>query len=272
MSMLRDRLAHPLTRGVPLDDPRTTSLRRRIIREKPFLQRLYLEWYRTIASALPAGEGSVLELGSGAGFLGDIVPDLVTSDVFPCPDIHIVLDGLALPFADSALRAIVMTDVMHHLPEPRQFFAEASRCVRPGGVMVMIEPWVTWWSRLVYTHFHHEPFLPEAGWEVPRHGPLSGANGALPWIIFVRDREQFEQEFPEWHLQRVNPIMPFRYLMSGGVSLRSLMPGWTFEIWRGLEKALRPWMDGLAMFAHIVLLRTREASVEGGMRDANAVK
>jgi hypothetical protein len=39
-----------------------------------------------------------------------------------------------------------------------------------------------------------------------------GANDALPWIIFARDRLKFEQEFPDWRIETIKPIMPFRYL------------------------------------------------------------
>jgi SAM-dependent methyltransferase len=257
MSRLKQWLAHPLTCGLDIDDPRTTHLRRRIIREKNFLRQIYQEWYCAIAASLPDGAGAVLELGSGAGFLGDFVPDLITSELFPCRDVRLVLDGMALPFADASLRGLVMTDVLHHVPAPRRLCAEAARCVRPGGVLVCIEPWVTPWSRLVYTRLHHEPFCPEAAaWEFPPRGPLSGANGALPWIMFARDRAQFEREFPEWHIDVIDRMMPLRYLVSGGVSLRSLMPGCTFGLWRGFEKLLQPWMDSVAMFARIVLRRT----------------
>ena len=88
-----------------------------------------------------------------------------------------------------------MTNVLHHLPQPGRFFDEAAGCVRPGGVVAMVEPWNTAWSRWVYRHhLHHETFLPAAAdWEVPRGGPLSAANGALPWILFARDRERLER-------------------------------------------------------------------------------
>ena len=159
--MLQGWLAHPLTRGLDIDDPRTTELRRSIIRDKKFLRRIYEEWYTALAGALPEVQGPVLELGSGAGFLREYIPDLVTSDVFPVPDVSIVLDAHALPFSDHSLRAIVMTNVLHHLARPRCFFAEAARCVKPGGAILMIEPWVTPWSRLVYTKLHYEPFDPK---------------------------------------------------------------------------------------------------------------
>ncbi|MBF8267059.1 MAG: Methyltransferase type 11 [Dehalococcoidia bacterium] len=261
--MLKSLLAHPLTRGLAVDDPETTALRWRIIREKTFLKRVYQEWYASVAAALPdVPEGPVLELGAGGGFLKEFVPDLIASEVFHVPHVDVIMDGQCMPFLTATLKGIVMTDVLHHLPQPRAFFAESARCVRPGGVIVAIEPWVTPWSRLVYGRLHHEPFQPDAReWEFPGSGPLSGANGALPWIIFRRDRAQFEGEFATWRVKEIRPCMPFRYLVSGGVSLRSLTPGWTFGFWRGLEGLLSPLRNSLGMFALIVLERT---SVEVG--------
>jgi SAM-dependent methyltransferase len=265
MSFVRSILAHPLTRGVDLDDPRTTELRREIIRSKPFLRRIYQEWYGLLAADLPVGQGRVLELGSGAGFFRDFLADVICSEVFVTPGIDVVLDGQRLPLADGSLRAIVMTDVFHHLPRARVFLAEAARCVRVGGVIAMIEPWSTRWSRFVYQRLHHELFRPEASeWEFPSAGPLSGANGALPWIVFERDRTVFEREFPQWTIERIAPLMPLRYLVSGGVSMRSLAPGFAF----GAVKTIESLLPGMAMFAQIVLRRidqTRGPSSSGPM-------
>jgi SAM-dependent methyltransferase len=255
-------LEDPLTRGRDLDDPQTTELRRQIVRRKPFLRQVYEDWYATIVDALPPGAGRVLELGSGAGFLDQRLPELITSDVLPLRGLSLALDARSLPFGRSALRAIVMTDVLHHLPDCRRFFHEAARCVRPGGRIVMVEPWVTRWSRLIYGRLHHEPFQPEsASWEFPSAGPLSGANGALPWILFARDRAVFERDFPEWTVLSIRPAMPFRYLLSGGVSMRSLAPAWTFGLVRGLEALLTPLNAYLAMFAVIVLERAGDSGV-----------
>jgi len=248
--LLRTLLVHPLTRDLDLNDPRLTELRRELIRSKPFLLRIYQDWYTWIISNLSAGDGAVLELGAGAGFLADFIPELVTSEVFFCRGISVVVDGQQMPFASDSLRAIVFTDVLHHLPQVRLFFQEAARCLRPGGRVIMIEPWVSNWSRFIYSCLHHELFDPNAAiWEFPSSGPLSGSNQALPWIIFSRDRGQFAREFPEWHVRQVLPQMPLRYLVSGGLTTRNLVPAWTYGFWKWLERGF----GRSGMFAGIVL-------------------
>lgn len=255
--MFRRWLAHPLTRDLDLDDPRTTLLRREILRRKRFLRRVYCEWYKALAAEIPRPGARVLEVGSGAGFLAEYLPGLISSEIFPVAGVRCILDGNELPIADAALGAIVGTNVLHHVTRPRSFLSEAARCVRPAGVMAFVEPWVTPWSRFVYRRLHHEPFAPEvAEWNLPATGPLSSANGALPWIVFCRDRHRFEQDFPSWEVMTIQPMMPFLYLLSGGISLRVTLPEASFTACRRIEGALGRWKPQLAMFAKIVLKRT----------------
>lgn len=256
MSLARRLIAHPLARGLDENHPETTEVRKRIVLSKPFLRRVYLEWYAKLVERLPDGEGPVLELGSGAGFFGELVPDVITSEVFMCQGIKSVVDARQLPFPDASLRAIVMTDVMHHIPDVESFLCEASRTLVAGGRLLMVEPWVSPWSTFVYTRFHPEPFRPESpDWSFPSTGPLSGANGAIPWMVFERDQRKFREMYPKLEVRRIERFMPFRYLISGGVSLRSLAPGWSFPIWRGLERLLTPLMPSLAMFAFVEVER-----------------
>jgi len=255
-SLLRRLLAHPLTAALQVDDPNTTELRKQIISSKPFLKEIYDEWYEMLARELPPGEGKVLELGSGGGYCAHFIPGLITSEIFQCSDVQVVVDAQRMPFADRSMRAIIMTNVMHHMPDVSRFFAQASRCLRPGGKILMIEPWITHWSSFIYRYFHHEPFRPEAAdWTYSSTGPLSGANIAVPWIVFARDRGKFESDFPEFSIERICPFLPFRYLISGGVGMRSLMPGFTRSAWAGLERMLESQMPRLGMFALVSVRR-----------------
>ena len=255
--MLKRLFSHPLLRGLDLDDPKTTKLRRDVILSNPFLAQIYAEWYARLKASFPPGPGKVLELGSGPGFLKSYIPELITSETFYVDDLKIILDGQHLPFFEGALKGILMTNVLHHIPSPSKFFNEAARVIKPSGVISMIEPWNTPWSRMVYKHLHHEPFDPNSSqWQIPGGGPLTGANGALPWIIFCRDRHKFEQDFPAWRVEKITPFMPVAYLISGGVSMRPLMPGWSYPIVHQFERVLSPLNPRIAMFSHILLVRT----------------
>lgn len=247
-------LGHPLTRDIDVDDPRSTILRRRIIREKVFLRRLYSEWYGLICRQLPAENANVLEIGSGAGFLKQVLPQVITSEVFPLDGVDRVEDATDLSFADSSLDAIVMTDVLHHVPDVSRFFGEAARTLRDDGAIILIEPWRTRWSQWVYQRLHHEPFRPDTDdWRLPPGGPLSMANGAIPWMVFDRDKERFERENPDLAVEAIKPLMPLAYLASGGVSLRALLPGGAYPAVRGFER--RVLRERGAMFALIVVHR-----------------
>jgi SAM-dependent methyltransferase len=250
-------LEYPATASLPLDNPETTILRRQIIREKPPLRQIYDEWYREVARSIPAADKPALELGSGSGFMSDYVENLITSDLLELPGVARVIDACAtLPFPDSSLRGIAMVNTLHHLPDVAVFLAEATRCLESGGAISMIEPWNSLWSRFVYDKLHHEPFEPRvAGWSFDSNGPLSSANGALPWIVFERDRAQFRERFPELEIQELRPMMPLRYLLSGGVSMRALAPNWSFGLVKAVELACQPVMNSLAMFAHVALRR-----------------
>ncbi|MEI7989470.1 MAG: methyltransferase domain-containing protein [Chloroflexota bacterium] len=252
IDFIKKHLSYADTRNFDIDDPLVTILRRKILKEKRFLHRIYLDWYTLILNAFSEDNKPVLEVGSGAGFFSEISLSAITSEVFFLHGVSAILDSQFLPLASSSLGAIVMIDVFHHIPNPRNLLIEANRCLKPKGRMVMIEPWVNPWSKLVYTYLHHEPFDDKAvEWSFPPQGHLSGANGALAWLIFERDVKQFRGEFPNLRIRMIKPMMPFCYLLSGGISLHNLVPSWSYSFWRWLEKHSPE--NKIGMFALIVL-------------------
>jgi SAM-dependent methyltransferase len=246
-------LDYSAMRHVDVDSTQAALLRQQIIKQKSFLRRIYLEWYEILLAALPSGEGKVLEIGGSTGFLKEVIPQAIISDVFYHPGVEMVANACKLPFEDNTLQAIVMTNVLHHISSPTEFFNEASRCVRPGGVVAMVEPWVNIWASFIYSNFHHEPFNTTAEkWQpVAGKGLMTTANNALPWIIFKRDRSKFEEQFPHWKIRRIEPIMPLRFVLSGGVSSRQLVPTGSFGMLKIMEKALSRY----GLFATIILER-----------------
>ena len=139
---------------------------------------------------------------------------------------------------------------------------EMERCLKKDGKIIMIEPYNSAWGRFIYKNFHHEAFdtqAPEwfcrgqAKWEMQEIGRLSSANGALAWIIFWRDRKIFESEFPSLRIVRMRNHTPLRYLLSGGLTLRQLVPSFSYRAVKAIEYASSPINDLLGMFQTIVL-------------------
>jgi len=228
-----------------------------MLRAKPLLRSVYEEWYSQIASAVPDGSGYVIELGSGGDRLRDYLPDLIVTDVLWYRGLDVCANAESLPIGNKRLRAIVMINVLHHVPNPRAFFSEAIRCLAPGGVIAMVEPWVTQWSRLVYSLVRHERFDARAlEWGFRSSNPMASSNQALPWIIAERDRSVFEASFPALEIQEIRVQHPFRYLISGGFSFPQLAPGFSVSFWRALEERLRPWNKKLGLFA-LIIMRSR---------------
>lgn len=252
---LLERLKLPEMRDIDnLDAPDVTLLHADIIRKKPFLKRVYIDFYRKFAEVVQAPEGKVLvELGSGGGFIKEVIDNVITSEIIELPRVDKVFSALEMPFEGAGVDAFFMFDVLHHINEPRKFFTEAIRCLKKGGRIVMIEPANTPLSRYIYKNFHHEPFDIRANWELERTGRLSQANGAMPWIIFTRDRKIFEKEFPSLKILKIRNHTPFRYLLSGGLTLRQLVPSFTYTPIKCIEFVLSPLNNLLGMFQTIVL-------------------
>ncbi len=240
----------PQTRAVTdLDDPAATLLHAGIIKSKPFLRNLYTEFYNQFKESVPDSQGKLLvELGSGGGFIKEIIGNVVTSDILDLPNVDKVFSSSRMPFNDGSVDAFFMFDVLHHITDPRAFFTEALRCLNIGGKVVMIEPANTLWSRFIYKNFHHECFDPQGGWTLEGTGPLSQGNGAIPWIIFCRDRVIFESEFPSLRIVRMRNHTPLRYLLSGGLTLRQLVPSFTYPLVKAAEYLLSPLNNWLGMF------------------------
>jgi SAM-dependent methyltransferase len=245
-----------------LDDPSRIHELRARIQSKAALRRYYEEVYAKYAACLrrcPPG-GIALELGSGAGFIKSVLPDVVTSDVIAYDGIDRVVDATRMPFEDVSLRAIFMMNVFHHIPDVAAFLAEAARCLEPGGRVFILDQHVSWFSSFIFRHAHHEPFDPDAAdWRFETTGPLSGANGALASIVFRRDRARFERSFPELRLERFEPHTPVRYWLSGGLKPWTLLPGWGMPLARFVESQLLRASEGFGCFVDVELVKVARA-------------
>ena len=241
---------------------------RRAWERNPALRALYAEWYGRVAAELPpAALGPRVELGSGPGFARRFIPDLQLTDLVRAPWHDREASAEALPFGDAALGALVLFDVLHHLPNPRRFFEEASRALRPGGRVVMCEPYVSPLSYPVYKFLHDEPLALGVDPLAPAAPATSAAsdaardpfdsNQAIPSLLFGRGARAFAGAFPALAVQRVARLSGPSYPASGGFSRRPLLPQFLWSALHAIEARLPEAAFRLVGFRILVVLEKR---------------
>jgi hypothetical protein len=103
-------------------------------------------------------------------------------------------------------------------------FREVERVLKPGNSAVYLEPNWNLWSRFILYFFHVEPYLKnQPNWKFESLDPMH-SNQALPWIVFVRDKNDFQRKFPNLLPQIHNSFVGFSYVLSGGVNGQTFLP------------------------------------------------
>ncbi len=56
--------------------------------------------------------------------------------------VDVIYDGKKIPFPDGEFDYVFCTEVMEHVPEPKDFLNEIHRVLKPGGVLIMTIPFM----------------------------------------------------------------------------------------------------------------------------------
>ncbi len=226
-------------------------------KQKKLLRLIYQDWYAKISRDLKPGK--TLELGSGIGNFKKFKPRIISSDIVPCEWLDKRIDAHHLPFARSSLDNIVMIDVLHHLGQPLQFFSEAYRVLKPEGRVVLLEPFPSPVSLVIYKLFHPEPFIfnddvfsRKADKKLPWE-----SNQAIPYLLFFKKVDRFKRLFQnKFQLAKREKFSLLLYPLSGGFENKQLIPDWAYPLVKLIEKLLGPLNGLLAFRCYIVLQKS----------------
>ncbi|MGE4159552.1 MAG: class I SAM-dependent methyltransferase [Planctomycetota bacterium] len=254
-------LRHRELDGVPLDSPERVRLHRAILARKRILRCVYDGFHRTFLpdlDQLPVGPR--VELGTAWSHLHEVVPGLIRTDIAAVDGAALRVDARHLPFADGSLAALFLINTLHHVPDPLACLCEAARALKPGGLMMLVEPHATVWSLVVWGISGHEHFDQDPEWEFRTTGPLSGSNLALSWKIFHRDLERFRRESPNLEIVRQSTHTGFTYLLSGGFTMKALVPSFLYGPLYLMDRMLSKLSRGVSDQFETIILRRREGS------------
>lgn len=215
--------------------------------EKAALRVVYIEdiYKRIEEYSLP---GKTLEIGSGAGFLKKYNCKVISSDILFSNHLDVVCNSHLLSFSNASFMNIVGVDVLHHLERPYIFFDECERVLKPGGRLILVEPWISPISRLTYTYFHHEDCHCVTD---PLEKPFDNGkdpwkgNSMIPYQIFSKANLcNFKARWPNLKILALEPFSTLAYPLTGGFKSYGLkseaVAKWLLWVERVLKFVLLP--------------------------------
>ena len=231
---------------------------REIWERKDTLRLLYRDFHRRLLDNCP--EGRVLDIGGGTVHIKEFRPDILSTDILCFPGIDVVSDAHNLPFRNGLFSGVVMLDVLHHLERPIDFLLEASRVLKTGGRLAMIEPAMTTLARRFYHRFHEEPVDMEADPFAPvtidpNRDPFD-ANQAIPSLLFALPaaRRRVAEVIPSLHVRSVDWLSLFAYPLSGGFKSWSLMPASLVPAMLAFEERVPTFVQRQIAFRMMIVL------------------
>ena len=229
-----------------------------VFKKKGALREVYKDHYQEILKL--SVEGKTLEVGSASGNLGDLFDDIIFTDMVPSPWANVVADAQQLPFPDSSFANVIAVDVLHHIEWPIYFLEEASRLLKPGGRLTLLEPAITLGSWLLCKYFHTEEMDMNA--DPLRKGiidPLPDiklANLAIPTLLQGKYNSKLKAALPEFEQFDFRHLTLLAFPLSGGFRPWSLIPHWAVQPILSLERLLLPFVGRFLSF-RLMLTFTR---------------
>lgn len=257
---IRTYLQEPRLKGIDPDSDEMLKVHSQVLYEKQMMKEVFSEFYDTCVNLdnkyFKNINAKRVEIGAGVSFFKKKYPEIIATDIKKAENLDMVVDAQNMPFENNSIRAIYGINCFHHFPNPNLFFKELERVLENGCGCILIDPYhgtiARWFYRKI---FDQETFdIDQKEWINDSLGFMNGANQALSYIVFKRDLKKFEQLFPNLEIVIQKPLNNYlRYLLSGGLNFRQILPSFFSPIIKFLEFIFQPFNKQLALHHYIVI-------------------
>ena len=260
MSWLADLLRVSSVKNLDVDGVDRLLVHRDILTRKPMLRAVFTNFhhmFERLDRRYLAADGLRVEIGAGVAPIRDSYPDVLATDIVQGSDLDCVLDAERMDLPDDSVRVFFGQNCFHHFPHPTHFFEELERVLPVGGGAILLEPYygplASFLFRRMFRTEGYDKTYPS--WETPATGPMNGANQALSYIVFRRDRAEFERRFPRLRIAHQEICSNYlMYLFSGGLNFRQLWPDKALPLLAIIQRLLSP-LDRWLALHHVVVIR-----------------
>ena len=207
----------------------------------PSLQTYYRDLY--IDALSRRADGPSIEIGSGCGFIKQIDPEVITTDLVKTKFVDEQASAYSIEEIRTPFRNLIAIDVLHHLTEPFRFLESASKSINEGSRIILCEPAATVFGQFFYNKFHHEPCSPDeitAPFQFKEDASGLFANMGMGVALFRNRYQSTEKLLSPIDLQvkSIHYRDFLAYPLTGGFSKPAFMPSRAIGAILAFEKAL----------------------------------
>ncbi len=229
------------------DGPERIKIHQNILQDKKLTRQIFEEFYNVMIKMnnfhfKDCKSNKKVELGSGTSFMKKLDNEILKTDIVESPDLDMIIDATNMPFRNSEIKAFFGVFFFHHVQDPYKFLDEVDRCCNTDGGVILIEPYHGPLSKFIHQNMHENEYYDLSGEPVKKTKlPMSDANQALSHIVFYREKKLFNKKYPNLEIVEIKKIHSyFRYIVSGGVNFKQLLPDIFIPILKLLEFLLKP--------------------------------
>ncbi len=151
----------------PLFKPVRTRTDRLIAATRRFLDLQAGSIWGDLGQLLPQGRGFILDVGCGAQPYRSLIhPEATYQGIdhanaqrhfgYSMPDTT-YYEGDQWPISDASVDVVLSTETLEHVPAPCVFLAEAFRCLKPGGRLLLTVPFAARWHFIPHDYWRFTP-------------------------------------------------------------------------------------------------------------------